>query len=389
MGNRRPPIATSLKSTVTYPSALFSLERDEVLPFERFAYNVLHLAIDVLHAKLMPERVVVDFSSAANISPWTINASVKCELDSEGRPVAFRFVIPELLPSLLYIFCQKLGAELLETGTSDVRKNIQAFADGGSAGVREYKQHGLAHAIRACYEYYGFTISEYSQVQNSFDLLTKLVAYHEVGHAYADHLTCGSNINPVTRRGFELIADLLATTWFYNCYIRNTPDDSGYREARGVASHSEAIFTNCIEAQRAQLTLLTLMAFAGGQQNGGRLTVSGGISHPSGMQRHMVQHVHLRTLIESNFAHVLSKEQLATLKEDWISILECLIRSGIVPVADAMSHLDPQECDTIEAAANAIESMNVMELKPVVPFLLEIREIQADALAGRRPSFLE
>jgi hypothetical protein len=50
-----------------------------------------------------------------------------------------------------------------------------------------------------------------------------------------------------------------------------------------------------------------------------------------------------------------------------------------------MRHLDPQECDTIEAAANAIESMDVHELKPVVPFLLQARDLLEDAIAGRRP----
>jgi hypothetical protein len=386
MANRRRPIATSLKSTVGYPSALFSLEKDEVLPFERFAYNVLDVAIEALHAKSIPERVAIEFSSGERLTPWKINASVQRECDADGRTTGFRFLIPEFVPTLLYLFCQKLGAELLETGVSDVRQNIQAFADAAVTGVREYKQRGLGHAIRASYEYCGFTISDYSRAQHSFDLLTKLVAYHEVGHAYADHLTCGPDINPVTRRGFELIADLLAATWFYNKYVRNTPDDSGYREARGLASHQEAIFTNSIEAQRAQLTLLALMAFAGAQQNDGCPTVGGGISHPPGMQRHMLQHVHLGTLIESNFAKLLSREQLATLEEDWNSLFECLITSGIIPVSEAVSHLDPQESDTIEAAANAIESMNIQELRPAVPLLLEIREIQADALAGRRRS---
>jgi hypothetical protein len=129
------------------------------------------------------------------------------------------------------------------------------------------------------------------------------------------------------------------------------------------------------------------MAFAGAQQNGGRLTLDGGISHPLGLQRHMLQHVHLGTLIESNFGRVLSKEQLIELEEDWSRVFGCLINSGIIPAADVQKHLDPQECDTIEAAANAIESMNVQELQAAVPVLLQARELLTDAIAGRRPSF--
>lgn len=389
MANRRPPITTTGKSTVIYPSALFSLERDEVLPFERFAYSLLDLAIEALNAKSLPEQVIVEFSSEqSNFAAWAINASVQCEFDGTGRASAFKFVIPELLPSLIYIFCQNLGAELLETGSCDFKKGIQRFADGANAAVRVYKQRGLSHAIRTCYEHYGLTISDYSRAQHSYDLITKLMAYHEIGHAYADHLTCGRDINAVTRRGFELIADLLATTWFYSGYIRNTPHDDGYRKARGFGSHSESIFTNSIEAQRTHLVLLTLMAFAGAQQSGGRLNVGGGILHPSGLQRHMLQHVHLGTLIESNFARVLSKEQIVALGDDWKAIFGCLTSTGIIPPTDVEAHLDPQECDTIEAAANAIEALNVEELKPAVPVLLQAREIQMDALAGRRAAYL-
>jgi hypothetical protein len=213
MSNRRPPITTIRRSTVIYPSALFSLERDEVLPFERFAYSLLDLAVEALNAKSLPEQVTVEFSSEqSNLAAWTINASVQCEFDSTGRASAFKFVIPELVPSLIYIFCHNVGAELPETGSCDLKKGIQQFADGANAAVRVYKQRGLSHAIRALYEHYGLTISGYSRTQHSYDLITKLMAYHEIGHAYADHLTCGRDINAVTRRGFELIADLLATT---------------------------------------------------------------------------------------------------------------------------------------------------------------------------------
>jgi hypothetical protein len=386
MSSRRSPIATKAKSTVLYPSALFSLERDEVLPFERFAYNLLSLAIEALHAKSMTKQVIVEFSSEpSNVAPWTMNASVQCELNASGQATSFRFVIPELVPSLIYIFCQRLGEELMQTGSGDLRHGLQDFVDGANAGVREYKQHGLGYAIRAGYEHYGFTIADYSRAQHSFDLLTKLVAYHEIAHAYADHLTCGRDINPVTRRGFELIADLLATTWFYNGYIRNTPDDDAYRETRGLASHAEAVFRNCIEAQRGHLVLLILMAFAGAQRNNGRLTLDGGVSHPLGLQRHMLQHVHLGTLIGSNFTQVLGAERIVALEDDWNSIFGNMITSGIIPAADAMRHLDPQECDTIEAAANAIESMDVHELKPVVPFLLQARDLLENAITGRRP----
>jgi hypothetical protein len=338
--------------------------------------------VEALNAKSLPEELVVKFSSE---QPWTINASVQCDFDGSGRPSAFRFVIPELVPSLIYILCHSLGAELLEMGACDLRKAIQKFADGANVAVRAYKQSGLPHAIRACYEYYSLTISDYSRAQHSYDLLTKLIAYHEIGHAYADHLKCGKDVNDVTKRGFELVADLLATTWFYNLYVRNTPDDEGYRQTRGFQSHSESIFTNGIQAQRTHLLLLVLMAVAGAQRSGGVLNVGGGALHPPGLQRHMLQHVHLGTLIESNFSAILSKEQVDGLADDWRAVFGDLISAGIVSPQDVREHVDPQECDTIEAAANTIEVMNVEELKPVVQVLRQAREILTDAIDGRRP----
>jgi hypothetical protein len=99
----------------------------------------------------------------------------------------------------------------------------------------------------------------------------------------------------------------------------------------------------------------------------------------------MLQHVHLGTLIESNFARVLTKEQLVALEDDWTRVFKCLMTSGIIPVKDVQAHLDPQECDTIEAAANAIESMNVQELTAAAPVLRQARDLLADAVAGRPP----
>jgi hypothetical protein len=75
MSNKRHPFSSPHLSRVLYPSALFSLERDEILPYERFAYCILGLAIEVLHDKGLPEDVTVSFGSdEAPFAPWRINA---------------------------------------------------------------------------------------------------------------------------------------------------------------------------------------------------------------------------------------------------------------------------------------------------------------------------
>jgi len=379
MAKRRRPLTTPHVSTVTYPSSLFSLEKDEVFPYERFAYNLLDIAIEALNAKGLPERVIIGFSTAnSNVTPWFITASVRCELDSTTHlPIAYHFATPELVPAIVYCYCFSVGSALIDHGPTDVRQRFRSFVDAANAGVREYKQSGLAPAIRACYEQLGLTILAVTEVANSYDLLTKLIAFHEVGHAYGLHLVGSRDLNAVTLKGFELIADLLATTWFYNTIVRNTPDDDEYRTFRGFSSYSESVLTNSLVAQRAQLTLLCLMAFAGAQHNGGRLTLAGGISHPSGYQRYMLQHVHMGTLIESNFSGILSPEQFTALNEDWYQTMSALVEQGMIPIADLQSSLDVREFDTIEAAAISIEEMHIEELLPAVPILKNARELMS------------
>ena len=46
-------------SLIHISSSLFSLEKDEVFPYERFAYNLLDIAIEALNAKGLPERVII------------------------------------------------------------------------------------------------------------------------------------------------------------------------------------------------------------------------------------------------------------------------------------------------------------------------------------------
>lgn len=379
MAKRRTPKAISASSTIVYPSALFCLERDEFFPFERLAYNVLDVAIEALHAKTMPESVTVDFSDGA--APWTINASVGPIKDETGRTTGFRFTTGKFVPTLLYLFCAKVGAKLVAGVADGLSDDIREFGDLGNAGVREYKQRGLGHAIRAAH---GACVDvEHSRACHSFDLLTKLLASHEAGHVYANHFAMAQDANAVTRRGLELIADLLSTTWFYNKYIRNTPDDSSYRQARNVASHAEAVFVNSMEAQRSQLALLALMAIAGAQRNGGRVTLDGGSTHPPGLQRHMLQHVHLGTLIESNFGSLLTQEYFSILEKDHQALLASLVGSGVIPPTEVLSQLDSREFDTVEAAALTIQRMGIEELTPAVPVLLQAREIAAKSLASQ------
>jgi hypothetical protein len=386
-------LKTQHVSTVIYPSSLFSLEKDEVYPYERFAYNLLDVAIAALNVKGLPERVTLRFSTAeCNTSPWSITANVRCELDSATqRPVGYHFSMPELVPAMAYCYCFLVGLPLLKNDNADFHQRLLNFVHAANAGIQTYKESGIASAIRACYEQLGLTILVLNDVANCYDLLTKLIAFHEVGHCYALHLTGESDSNVVTRQGSELIADLLATTWLYNKMIRNTPDNAEYRAYRGFSSYSESVFANCLDVQRAQQLLLCFSALAGAQRSGGTLTLARGRhSHPSGHQRYMLQHIHLGTLIESNFSGTLSPEQVAALDDAWYQNMKQLVTSGMIPIVGVESTLDPRECDTFEAAATSIEEKHIEELQPIVPFLRNAREMMSDSTnrnASRRRPF--
>jgi hypothetical protein len=54
--------------------------------------------------------------------------------------------------------------------------------------------------------------------------------------------------------------------------------------------------------------------------------------------------------------------------------------SGVVRLTDVDQYVDVREFDTIEAAADLIEEMNVRDLMPIIPALREVRELTLEKL---------
>lgn len=385
MSDKRPPFTTSCVSKVLYPSALFSLERDEILPYERFAYNILGLAVEVLHDRGLPEEITINFTQdAGSFAPWRINAGIRCHLNAESFPQSFEFAIPELLPGMAFLYCSSFVQNFIQSPPEHIQEELSSFLEVADTAVKAYKLDGFAASLRAAYDKSGLAITEVSgEAVLAYDLLTKQIAFHEVAHGYAELLTSREQ-NPVRRRSFELVADLLATQWMYKKVVVNTPDTAAYREWTGSTSYGDSIYTNCMSLQRSYFSLLCLFALAGAQKTGGKLTLDGGVSHPPGMQRHVLQHVHFMTLVRSNYADVLSPEQFATLDADWSHMISMLHSAGILSNSDLQAGFDPRESDTIEAAADVIEDTNISELNSLVPVLRDVRETLSDA-ASRRP----
>jgi hypothetical protein len=281
---------------------------------------------------------------------------------------------------MIYLYAVVVASAFIEGTSNELRRLLTAFVEAASTGVRAYKLQGFAHAIRASYDHLGLTVEDLRRSSDAYDLLTKQIAAHEVGHVYGLHLESGRSPTPVHHRAYELIADLLATGWLYNKMIRNTPDTDEYRKIRGVSSHSEAIFSNSLMTQRSQDALLCFMALAGAQRKNGVFTLDGGKSHPPGLQRYFLQTIHFDTYVRSNFSRVLSSGQIATLDADRKHNISNFVSSGVLSQSDIDQYLDVREFDTVEAAADLIEEMNVRDLMAIVPVLREARELTSEKL---------
>jgi hypothetical protein len=386
---RRAPIETGLSSTVRYPSALFSLERDEIYPYERFAYNVLNIGVEALHVSDLPECLVVDFTHLLpGRSPWSINASISIDRDSDGQPLSFRIATPELAPAVFYMFSNIVVSQFFDEAKfedfkaepSRLGEKIQFFIDSGSAGIRTYRDKGLGPAIRAAYDHLGFKIIDLENCADYFDLLTKQIAYHEVAHAYVRQFMRKPVPTQKEQQAFELIADLVATEWFYNQMVRNTPDTDEYRCFRGMNTYADTILANAIITTQSQQASLMLSAIAGAQRSGGSVSLVGGAIHPPGLQRYQLQRIHLYTLIASNFSHILSQEQLNAIDQEWEDKIDTLARSGMLPLTDLESMFDLSQCERIEVAADLIEEMQIPELLKITDWLRATRGILSEIL---------
>ena len=388
---RRKPISTSETSTIVYPSGLFSLQKDEIYPYERYAYNVLSIASEAFHTQKLPLRMTVDFTQQGQeVSPWIINASIDHHLEN-GQPVAFTFRMPELTPAILYLFTTAIVTDFFDADRSGefqknpdtLRQRFQHFGQAVTIAIREYRVQGFAHAIRAAYEHLGLTIGTFQRSSEDYNLLAIQMAYHEVAHGYLKQVT-RNTCTKVETSAFELLADLVAVAWFYNHMIVNTPDTEEYRQFRRLKSHADSIFMNAMLTLRSQQALVILMAVAGAQRSGGAVSLAAGESHPPGMQRFMLQHVMLYTLIASNFSNLLLPEHFDVFQKEWDDNLDTLVRAGVIPLKDIETMLDTRECDTIEAAANLIEELRVPELLRLLPTLRAMRDWLTDAIAGGR-----
>lgn len=383
MTRRSSPVETALTSRVQFPSALFSLEYDEIFPYERFAHNLLRHAVDALDAKGLPPNISIEFAALPEGQyPWTLNSSITVGTGSSGNATSFRFVTPEMVPAIVYglvatalhDFFDATEFRALSASPDVFAERLKQVTVSVNLGLKNYSLESFAIAVRGIYERLGLEIWRLHQCGDDYDHLTKLIANHEIAHAYLEQAT--RNPHPTASEGiaFELISDLLATHWYFRKTVRLTPDSPEYRAFRKTESHADSIFTNARRGLRNQISLLVLMALAGAQRNQGVASLDGGPTHPNGLQRFLWQRQEFLVLLESNYSNVLSKDHFDQLETDYTERMEVLNKIGLVSAADSGAMLDPIQCDTYEVAANLLETLDVEELTGLIPHLRKMRE---------------
>ena len=368
---RQPIDVPGFTLEVIYPSSLYSLERHEIVPYERFAADVFRDCVQELTERRLPPRVVVSFSPIKVDYPaWVIN----CKVRSETTP-GTRFIIecPEMLPCMLVLFSHIISPHFRGTEpkdrTLDLRSSVQRFFDCGSAAVRAFKAGGLASAIRTAYEVAHLDMNTIQDCIDDFDILAYLVANHEVAHIYIEQLTDKSTYPPEDRKAFEYLADLVAAEWMFRRYIFFTPDDAHYREHRNFPSHAHALSANAMWAMAGVFNLFVLMATARAQRSGGRVNLDGGLSHPGAFGRFWLQQAWVLGAIEGHLTEDIGGELMPSILGFWREASDKVYQSGLITRASTWQVVDEQEMITISRAAQIAEDKKIEELMPGLDFL--------------------
>jgi hypothetical protein len=360
---------------VVYPSSIYSLERHEIVPYERFAADVFRDSVHELTERHLPPHIIVSFSPIKVDYPeWVINCRVSSDLPSS---TLFKIECPQMLPCTLALFSHIVAPHFRAIATSgemhgnspNVSASIQRFIDCISAGVRVFKSNGLASAIRKAYDTANLTMGAFQDCVDDFDTLAYLIANHEVAHIYLEQLTGQSNLSQEDRRAFEYLADLVAAEWLFRRYILFTPNDPYYREQLGVSSHAHALAVNSKWAIASLFSLLVLMGVAGAQRSGGRFNFEGGLIHPGAFGRSWLQQAWILGAIDAHVASDIGDELMPSVRSFWKKAFGMIINNGLVTRASMWQAVDENEMQVIQRAAQIAEDRNIEEISPGLEFL--------------------
>lgn len=370
----KPPINTPAYSYVEYPSAVFSLERHEIFPYERFAYTVLRIGVEALHHRKLSDQIHISFSEGTETGNWwTFNAGIRpmdslFEPGTSGFHVSTTPVAPLLLFGMSHYAAKSLLRENQEFDRdkiiAELHSFVQRFAAHFTQALSVYKTDGLASCIRRFTELAGVGVWDLNDCAATYDLLIQFIANHEIAHAYVGQFTENADHHGAREhRAFEIIVDTLATQWIYNHMIINTPDTDEYREFRGTSTHRESIYQNALLVLDGQILRFLVFAFASALANRGRVVLDGGVVHPHALLRCLIQHVHFMTLLQSNFSNHLTEEDFHELDRYYGFYMSIFAQVGFFAADDAKAFKDQGALDDFFRAYELVEEYDIGELK--------------------------
>jgi len=250
-----------------------------------------------------------------------------------------------------------------------LRDDVQRFFDCGSEAVRAYKAQGLASAIRTAYEVADLDMISFKECADDFDILTYLLANHEVAHIYIEQFAGQASYSPEDRKAHEYLADLVSAEWMFRRYIHFTPDDPHYRDQRQFPSHAHALVANSRWALSGVFNLLLLMAVAGAQRSEGRVNFEGGLSHPGGFGRSWLQQAWIIGTIEGILKKDIGDDLWPCIPAFWREASDKVFQSGLITRSAMWQVVDEQEMMIISRAAQIAEDKKIEELLPGLDYL--------------------
>lgn len=375
------PVDTFLNSSIKLPSSLFTLRKYELFPYERFAYNILHIGIEALNKVDLPESITVDYTKLSlDSAPWLINASITYNHSGSGDLLGFEVNLPEFLPVIIHLYIHIVANQFFDYKNlisynqkkESLKTSIQSLFDVLNKSVQCYKKNtnSIGLAVREAYSTIGYGFNDLNDSSNHFDLLTKLIANHEIAHAYLGQLSDWKGGPQIDYSAYELLADLLAIEWFYIHMIKNTPQAPEYFKMRGVKNFSEALCRNVDLVFESHQSLLLLMGIAGAQRTRGKITLQGSGVHPNGLLRHLLQHCHLYTLLHSNYSSdLLDEKSINFIDKKYDLIMKILLENGFISTQDVNTLINGETYQILERAIQIIEEKKIQSLENIKIFL--------------------
>lgn len=334
--------------------------------------------------------VSVAFDPHGRADVAALNAWIR--QDDAGR--GFCIETTPFTPPLLLALCHSVIAPLFTDRevskkwaddplllAAEVRR-LQLLAYSARALVSE---QGLGGALIHLRDNAGYTIYSTGRAADYFDGVVQFIACHEAAHAYVRQFDRPLHTNTdAESRAFEVLADLVATSWLYQRLIVGTPDTPEYRRHRGARSHRHAVLLNVHYVLQIQLAFVAFVGLGEIIRTKAPATLKGGPTHPHSITRYFIQQIHLMTLVETNFSGLLGKKALKVAASWWNSSMTALHLAGLIP-GDTRSVLtaDSEYAPVRRAGELAVE-LDIPELRKAAPFFQAFSAAPLIAVAVER-----